>query len=201
MDETRKLVVSIVVVLLLVAGLTVLIYFGVKTQNQLKGDITDKEQLVVGLEAKIAQIPDLRKHKEMLAESQEIAERVLPDVKELEALDEVLTSFERQSGFELLERNPRLTRAPISPQAPQEPYEKYTYTLKGRGDFFAFVKLLSLLERHERFIRVDSFDIKVKPEESEEFPLCDVSLEISTFSYAAPTPAPAAAPQTGATTP
>lgn len=197
MDETRKLVISIVVAILVVVGLGVLLYFGARSHKELKDEITTKEQQVAALDQKISRIEKLEKEKEMLAAGQQLAKEVLPDGEEVERLDQILTLLEQQAEVDVVDLRSRkpVVRAPTPrAKAAKLPYERYAYTLKGRGTFFAFAKFASLLESYKRFIQVDAFDIRMKPE---EFPISEFTMDISTFSYRM-VPAPAAPAQTGA---
>jgi Tfp pilus assembly protein PilO len=198
LNETRKLIISIVVAIVVVAGLAVLLYFGVKSRKTLQDEIATKGKQVATLDQKIDTIKGLREDKEKLAASQQLAEEVLPDEEEVEELDQVLSQLEQQAEvvIDLVSRKVRAQVLTPQARAAKLPYERHTYTLKGEGPFFAFNKFLSLLETYKRFIEVDSFDIKSK---AEEYPLTDFTVDISTFSYrATKAPATATSPQTGA---
>ena len=197
MEEQQKLILSIAVVLVVLAALAGALYWEWKKLSAAQADLAAKEQEAQQLHQRIQNdIPRLKKE---LAEKQaRVAEyeKTLPSAKEVESMDETLNAYKLQAGVQLLERRPVRETGRRQVPGQVQLYYKYSYRLTMTADFFAWVKFVNLLENHERFIRVDEFDVKVEDEESG---LLNITMKISTFSYAkvqtpaAPTPGAAAA--------
>ncbi len=183
MEEHQKLILSIVAALAIVGIIGGLFYVGWKSYSEAKSELEAKQNEEKQLRQRIdLEIPDLKKR---LAEKElKVAgyEKSLPSAQEIEAMDETLNAFKLQAGVKLLERRPVRdpgTRPGVKAQVPL--YYKYSYQLSMLADFFAWGRFLVLLENHDRFIRVDEFTAKVEDEETQ---LLNITMKISTFSYA-----------------
>ena len=182
MEEHQKLILSIVAVLVIVGAIGVFFYLDSKNLSEAKAELEAKQNEEKQLRQRIdSEIPDLKKR---LAEKElKVAgyEKSLPSAQEIEAMDETLNAYKLQAGVKLLERRPvrEVTRPGLKAQLPL--YYKYSYQLSMLADFFAWGRFLVLLENHDRFIRVDEFTAKVEDEETQ---LLNITMKISTFSYA-----------------
>jgi len=182
LEEHQKLILSIVAVLVIVGAIGVFFYLDSKNLSEANAELEAKQNEEKQLRQRIdSEIPDLKKR---LAEKKlKVAgyEKSLPSAQEIEAMDETLNAYKLQAGVKLLERRPvrEVTRPGLKAQLPL--YYKYSYQLSMLADFFAWGRFLVLLENHDRFIRVDEFTAKVEDEETQ---LLNVTMKISTFSYA-----------------
>ena len=182
MEESKKLLFSILAVVLVLGLIGFVFYFERKNLGEAKAALAAKENEEKQLNQRIdVEIPRLKK--QLAEETEKVAdyEEALPSAKEIEAMDETLNNYKLQAGVSLLERRPvrEQTRAAVGAQP--LPYYKYSYRLSLLADFFALGRFMTLLEGHERFIRIDELDIKV---DDEETGLLAITIKISTFSYA-----------------
>lgn len=194
MEEHQKLILSVAVVLVVLAAIAAGLYWQWNKLSTAQADLAAKEQEAAQLRQRIdVDVPRLKK--ELVEKQARVAdyEKTLPSAKEIEAMDETLNAYKLRAGVKLLERRP--VRETVRPRPPGQVqlYYKYSYRLSMLADFFAWGKFVNLLENHERFIRVDEFDVKV---EDEATGLLNITMKVSTFSYAkvqAPTAVPAGA--------
>lgn len=190
MEENQKLILSIVVVLAILAIIGFALYLDRKklsqAQAELQVKLNEEQQLRQRIEVEIPRLKG-----ELVEKEAKVAEyeKTLPSAKEIEAMDETLNAYKDQADVMLMERQTVRETARPSIQAQPPLYYKYSYRLGIKADFFAWGKFLNLLENHHRFIRVDEFAVKV---ENEATGMLDITMKVSTFSYAKveqPTPA------------
>jgi Tfp pilus assembly protein PilO len=65
-------------------------------------------------------------------------------------------------------------------------FEEVSVTFQIAADFETFVRFINLLERHEQFMKVNSFQISlgpIKTVDSKEIITLGVSIEVSTYKY------------------
>jgi Tfp pilus assembly protein PilO len=205
-EENQKLLLSVVVVLVVLVAIGGGLYLEWKRLSAASADLEAKKQDGAALHQRIDKdIPRLKG--ELASKTEKVAEyeKSLPSAKEIEAMDETLNNYKVQAGVKLVERRPvqESGGGAAAAKAQQPLYYPYSYRLTLSADFFSWGKFVNLLENHERFIRVDEFDTKPS---SKEPGILDITMKISTFSYAkveqpkAATEAPtaAAAPAGGA---
>lgn len=179
LGEKQKLIISIFVVLLLLAGFGGGIYLKIKERGPLVGEIDRLEKTIRVHEQKIAQIEPLTE--KIVALQDEIAryEVIIPDSEELDKMTDTVEEFRKTSGVEINDFR-KVTRPLVAREEMGKAYRRVTYSMKLVGDFFEFVSFINLLENHERFIRVDSF--RVLPGRGEDTSLMEIDLQISTFT-------------------
>ncbi len=179
MSEGRKLLISVLVVVVTLGGIVAWLVVGMKTSRRLDVSVKQKAQQLTDLQEKVAAIPTLRQEQQRLAGELEECETILPNDREQNKIFDTLSEYEREAKVEIQSFSPVRERK-SRPGAAQTSYRKVSYDLDLGGEYFNLVKFLNLLENHHRFMQVDSFKIKQKDENS---PVNDVSLNISTFVF------------------
>ena len=185
MEENQKLILSVVVVVLVAAAIGGGLYWGWKQLEAAQQDLEKKKQEEQELRHQIeVEIPKLKEELDSKRDLVATYEKTLPSAKEIEEMDETLNRYKLQAGVTLESRQPERRRVTGGARAQVLPYDEYSYQLSLEGDFFAWVEFLRLLENHERFIRVDAFDVRVVEGEEEEEEKLEVTTKVSTFSFA-----------------
>ena len=179
MSEGRKLLISVLVVAVTLGGVVAWLVVGVKASKKLDVSIRQKGLQLTELQEKVAAIPALRQEQQRLAGELKECETILPNDRELNKIMDTLSEYEKEAKVELRVFSPRTERK-SSQSGPQTSYKKVSYDLDLVGEYFNIVKFLNLLENHNRFVQVDSFNVKQKDEDS---PINDVSLKLSTFVF------------------
>jgi len=205
-EENQKLLLSVVVVLVVLVAIGGGLYLEWNRLSAASADLEAKKQDEATLHQRIDKdIPRLKA--ELASKTEKVAEyeKSLPSAQEIEAMDETLNNYKVQAGVKLVERRPvQESGGGAAAAKVQQPlYYPYSYRLTLSADFFSWGKFVNLLENHERFIRVDEFDAKPS---SKEPGILDITMKISTFSYAkveqpkvgTETPTAGAAPAGGA---
>lgn len=181
-----KQVVGIIVavaslIVIVIGGLT---YFSYSTYSDLDAQILE-------LEGRTSQLPRLTKEKKQLeakilsAKSVvKLATKILPDS----------SNTDRGRFFKLMNRfmqvaDIQVMRTSMPPAATFRNFTRYEYLLTIRGSMLKFIMFLSLLEKHEWFIKVDKFTIS--PGQYDTFPVQEdrekeITLTLSTFTYKEP---------------
>jgi Tfp pilus assembly protein PilO len=204
-EENQKLLLSVVVVLVVLVAIGGGLYLEWKRLSAASADLEAKKQDGAALHQRIDKdIPRLKG--ELASKTEKVAEyeKNLPSAKEIEDMDETLNNYKVQAGVRLIERRPVQETGSEAAKGQQPLYYKYSYRLALAADFFSWATFVNLLENHARFIRVDEFDAKPSTKEPG---ILDVTMKISTFSYAkveqpkvaAATPAPTGTPAGSAT--
>jgi len=199
LDESKKLLFSILAVILVLGLIGTAFYLDGKKLTEAKAQLQAKASEEAQLKQRIdVEIPHLKK--QLAAETGKVAdyEEALPSAQEIESMDETLNNYKLQAGVSLLERRPVREQVRRGVQAAPPLYYKYSYRLSMLADFFALGRFMTLLEGHERFIRIDEFNIKVDDEETGQLA---ITMKMSTFSYAKveqPTAATTTPPLAGA---
>ncbi|KPJ63176.1 MAG: hypothetical protein AMS15_01415 [Planctomycetes bacterium DG_23] len=179
MEEKQKLAISVLVVILLLAGLGGGIYLKIKQRVPLDTEIENLQRTIKIHEGKIAQIGPLTDRIAALQDEIARYEIIIPDSEELDKMADTVDEFRKKSGVEI--NDFRKISIPITrPEEAARAYRRVTYHMKLKSDFFQFAIFVNLLENHERFIQVDSF--RVSPGRGEDILQMDIDLQISTFT-------------------
>jgi Tfp pilus assembly protein PilO len=205
-EESQKFLLTVLVVVVTLGAIGAGLYWEWNGLGVARAELAAKTQDEANLHQLIDKdIPRLRE--ELDSKKQKVAEyeKTLPSAKEIEDMDETLNNYKVEAGVRLIERRPIQESGSETPKGQQPLYYKYSYRLSLAADFFSWGVFTNLLENHERFIRVDEFDAKPS---SKEPGILDITMKISTFSYAkveqpkvaAATPTPAGAAATPAPT-
>jgi Tfp pilus assembly protein PilO len=180
-DESRKLLLTLVVVVVALGLIGAGLYHDNKQLKEARVQLEEKKTR----EAALRTITDVRlpQAREALATKRELVAlymTTLPSATEIESMDETLNQYKDESGVNLTERRPvRTATAPAEEQS--QSYYRYSYNLSLEGDFFSWVHFMRLLETHQRFVQIDEFDVRKTSDDPE---VLDVKMKISTFSYA-----------------
>jgi len=180
--ESRKTLISLLVVIVVVAGIITWLVMGVRQSRKLNVSITEKAAKLQDLHAKIAAIPGLRQEQQKLAGELEEYETILPNDRELNKIFDTLSEYEKKAGLKIQTFSPTRERKTAA-NVPETSYRQVSYDLDLTGDYFSLVKFLNLLENHDRFVQVDSFTMKQKRQEGSANVANDISLKLSTFVF------------------
>jgi Tfp pilus assembly protein PilO len=179
-SESRKTLISVLLVAVVLAGVATWLVLGVRQSRTLGVSIVEKGAKLRDLHEKIAAVPLLRQEQQKLAGELEEYETILPNDRELNKIFDTLSEYEKRAGLKIQTFNPTRDRKTTS-NALETSYRQVSYELDLAGDYFSLAKFLSLLENHDRFVQVDSFTIKQKGQEGG--PVNDIGLKLSTFVY------------------
>lgn len=182
MEENQKFLLTVVVVLVILGVIGGALYWERNRLSAATTELASKTQEEANLHQRIdKEIPRLREELAKKSDKLTEDEKALPSAKEIEGMDETLNNYKVQAGVRLIERRPiqETTSAPAKAQPPL--YYKYSYQLTLAADFFSWGVFTNLLENHERFIRVDQFGAKPSTREPG---ILDITMKVSTFSYA-----------------
>lgn len=173
---------------LVVVGALVLLYFINETSTKTEEVRTANnalEEEIKTLQAKIDTIPGLQLELENLKQNLALYIRILPspEIATPERLLELVQEKCERSQFILKNFNFKPTRS----QRGKGGFQEIELTLNAEGTYEQFLRFLNGLERHESFVRVNSFSCSVaatskKVEDKEIWPLT-VTLQISTFRF------------------
>lgn len=173
---------------LIVVGALVLIYFINETSTKIDEVTTSNTTLetdIATLQAKIDTIPVLQQELENLKQNLALYIRILPspEIATPERLLELVQEKCERSQFALKSFNFK----PTSNKRGKGGFQEIELTLTAEGSYEQFLKFLNGLERHESFVRVNSFSCSVgttpkKVDDKDTWPLT-VNLNISTFRF------------------
>ncbi len=193
--ETKTTAIAAV---LMILGAVGLLYFinDTSEQKDLKAaENATLEEEIAGLEAKVATTEALQAELEVLRQNFAQYIKILPSeqVATEERLMEMLQDKSERSQFQIVEfvKKPRATAAAGAPPPGKKGgFQEIDVTLQAKGTFEQFLRFLNSLERHESFVRVNTFNTTAPPdpeidaEGNEKWPLT-VTLNISTFRFEA----------------
>ena len=195
---SQRLAVLIAVVVVALAGLGYGIYAKASENSALHADIKQLNDDIAGLDAIIATKAAKEKSRDAQIEVFKELVAILPQYseKQEDAILNALTTYGAYARMRFGGIVPRSTApaaaAPGGPPRPPGPgqastdFQQTELTLRFEGTFAAFVKFLSLVENHESFLRVDSFQLTPKPlsdgPQPEQRDL-NLTVRISTFHY------------------
>lgn len=173
---------------LIVVGALVLLYFINETSTKID-EVTAAnatlETEIAELQAKIDTIPGLQQELENLKQNLALYIRILPspEIATPERLLELVQEKCERAQFVLK----NFGFKPTSNKRGKGGFQEIELTLTAEGTYEQFLRFLNGLERHESFVRVNSFSCNVaatskKVEDKEIWPLT-VTLNISTFRF------------------
>lgn len=189
--DTKTLAITIVVFL---AGALAEGYYinEVMTEIEVKqAEITTLQGEISGLQEKVKKIEPLTRELTSLKANFAQYVRILPspDVASQERLMELIQEKSDRTGFKVtqfvIKREP--TTAAAASRKKKGGFQEIDLTLTSEGTFDQFLRFLNSLERHESFVRVNSFACsssdkpKIGPD-GPTWPLT-VALNVSTFRY------------------
>jgi Tfp pilus assembly protein PilO len=184
-DERQALIITVIVVVLAVVAIGAGLFFTYRELGQLNEENANLDAKITDAQNKVNKIPDLKKQVSILLADLVLYEEILPDEKEIENIQDLFNDFKKEASIEIVSVRPKAVRTSMRPV--QANYDQHTYDLKLVGTYYQFMKFVNLLETHNRFIKVDTFEIRQKDPDSL---ISDIALTISTFSFKAPAAAP-----------
>jgi len=189
MSSLQFRVTVIVIGALIFAICTTFSVFAMRALQDEKKQIVELDLAIAKAEKKIEEIPKLQQELETRRREFDIDAQILPDEAEVEAFIDSLYQSRIQPGI------PPGTVTPVKSSTTAKntaklPFEKKAWSLKFLADFFQMAEFINTIENHQRFIQVDSFNVKAgqfdpQTAPSETIPN-DVTMTISTFIYKSP---------------
>jgi Tfp pilus assembly protein PilO len=165
------------------------LYFINEAQTELENLNAQVEALnasIADLQKKVDRRPALEKELEKIQDNLAEYIKILPSaqVATPERLQELVQEKLDRASVQItqyVQRKPRARGKKKSRSA----FQEVDLTLQAKGSFDNFVNFLNSLERHETFLRVNSFTCTPKggPSSVEENPELTVTLNVSTFRY------------------
>lgn len=186
MNKDTKL--TAITAALIVVGAIVLIYYINDTStkiDEVRAANETLEQEIAQLQAKIDTIPVLQQELDNLKQNLALYIRILPspEIATPERLLELVQEKCERSQFVLRSFNFK----PTSSKRGKGGFQEIELTLQAEGTYEQFLRFLNGLERHENFVRVNSFSCAVatqpkRVDDKDVWPLT-VTLNISTFRF------------------
>lgn len=194
-SSTQFRVAVIIVGAVVFAACTAFSVFGLRALKTEKAEIDRIDDDIKTAEQKIAQRGKLNAELEVLRREFEIDRKILPEEAEVEQFIDSLYQSRAVPGI------PPGTVSPIKGQstgkeAEQKPFEQKAWTLRFTADYYQTAEFMNAIESHQRFIQVDSFDVRAGDFDPNTTLMDtiknDVNMTISTFIYVSRTPSKAA---------
>lgn len=168
---------------------------------------------IVALEAKLAQLQELKRNEKELREQAARFERGLPEEPAVPEFIRQVQQIADESGIDFLTIGPSVpspgaggqgaAAAPADPAASAAALRSITVSLSATGDFFSLENFVAKMEDLDRAVRIDTFSM------SGESPSLSLAIGMRMFMAtpaaaapaAAPAPATSPAPSPASTTP
>lgn len=193
MGKEKQKMVLIGVCAVVLLGL--IVYFGIVQTYKKIGDtkkkIEAKDAEIRGYQDKINQIPKLKERRNAIQGVLEEFVRILPDnaMDEHFALLGMINDYKNETNIEMDRFDPVEEKRKQKGEKETLGFIQQQFRLEVEGQFFDLARLLNLIERTEKFLRIDSFRLS-RPEASER-PGGDLShlkaeITMSTFTYKEP---------------
>lgn len=191
MGKEKQKMVMIGAVGVVLLGL--IIYFGIVKTYDVIGETNAKIKLkqgeIQGYQDKIDKIPDLKRKKEAIQDVLEDFIRILPDDANDEhfALLTMINDYQIETNmdfdmFKPVERRGRKKKGQVEDLG----FVQQQFRLEIEGQFFDLARLLNLIERTEKFLRIDNFHL-FRPEargtEGRDLTHLRAEITMSTFTY------------------
>jgi len=149
-----------IVISLVLAGLGIFIFQ--KGLKVVRDQITATNSELQQIDGQITERKKLEEEVIALRQGKADIEKLLPR-KEDVAYERVVKTFrdmarEAEVDFDSASVTKEVTSGPPGQQAVPAGFERIGYSLKLQGEFFELIKFISLIENHERFFRVSSFN-------------------------------------------
>ncbi len=179
----KKLMVVLIILFVVAFGVIVaLCYYRWNDNKKLEQEVDSIQARIGKMELIKAEISDLRQERRRSIEAINDLTKILPTEAETSHSDllELLRQFATASGVSVTS----LLRPTEVPE-PGMPIMRYKYEIMVEGTFPQFVRFLNHIERHERFLKVDSFEVAnlgtgpIWPETPEK----KMRLRLTTYTY------------------
>lgn len=188
-SSARFQIAALVVGAAVFALCTVFAVLGLRSIKTEQEAIEELETVIAALDRKISDIDRLQGLLDDLRRQFEIDRRILPDETEIERFIEYLYIARTPAGIPVGQVTPdKQSAAPGTRE--KKTFEKKVWTLRFIADFFQMAEFIDAIESYQRFIQVDSFDVKAGEFDPAAPPgetvSNDVTMKISTFIYNPP---------------
>ena len=179
----KKLMIVLIILFIIAFGvIAALCYYRWNDNKKLDEEIGSVQQEIKLMEIKKETITELRRKRRQRVEAINELTKILPteDEAEYSVFLRLLREFAKASGVSVTD----LLRPTEVPE-PGMPIIRYKFQLVVEGTFPQFVSFLNQIERHTRFLRVDSFEVAnmsagpIWPETPEK----KIRLQITTYTY------------------
>lgn len=167
-----------------VAGLVLWFINDAQTElENLNTTIAGLEASITDLEAKVAKRPELERELEKIQENLKEYIKILPSaqVATPERLQELVQEKLDRASVQIQQ----YIHKKASTKKSRSAFEEIDLTLQARGRYDNFVNFLNSLEKHETFLRVNSFSCRptTGANTNSEDPELQITLNVSTFRY------------------
>lgn len=185
MNEKQNLLVTVGVSTALAVGFGVLIYLQSGTIDEKRTEAERIAGEIAQNRALIAATPEVESRVILMRETDNVISSILPDDEDVNSFARALSAFGKVSGVNITQLRDKV--APAARGKAKEDFRKVGYSINFEADAFQMLSMLDLIESHERFMQVPSFQLTAasrgSSEPSLEAPLHKVAMEIETFVY------------------
>ena len=182
MDQFNKLTNQQKILILLLSGVFVYLYFGYllnplnKKVTQIKGEIAQKERRVIDARNKARKKEQLEAELQASREELELAEKKLPRAKEIPHLIRNITKTGKKYAIDITNLSPR---APVSHQY----FNEYHYGMNINTDYHNLGKFFTDICQLERILKTKDVSINTKSSSEDDLSNIRVSFTLVTYAY------------------
>lgn len=184
-SDKKLMIIMIILFVMAIGVMGVLCIYQYDGNQSLSDKIIEVNNEIKGQEDRVKKIPGLEKERKNVVEAIGDLTEILPS--ESVAAHAKFLDLLRQFAEDAEIRVEALTVVAegIDPD-PDVPIKKYKYNIVAKGSFPKFVLFLNLIEKHTRFLKVDSFEVSNKQVGPDYWPETEekkITLQLSTYTY------------------
>ncbi len=159
MQESTKLVLLIVVGVLVAGALVTGAYLGYEKTARLQKETISVQEKVDTENAKLIQVPELKKQVANLSDTVTRYEQILPNSRELVSIVEFFNLAREGAGINHLSSKPGKQKSKSRRGAIKLPYETHVFDVSFQCTFDQFTTFVNLLETQPRFMQIEKFNL------------------------------------------
>lgn len=186
--EMRSAIIVFLVFLVIAGVFGYQAYTMSEEKTRLEGEIAGLDKQITDLKTKVARLDGLKEELRSIEENLANYIKILPS-PEVATEERLLELVQEKRERAQLAPSSMLTKPNKGKTAGKTGFREIEVTINATATFEQFLRFLNALERHETFLRVNSFSCTVGTQTEEEeaaeiYPLT-IQLNLSTFRYEA----------------
>jgi Tfp pilus assembly protein PilO len=201
LNENQKIIVAVLGVIVLAGALGALNYLKFKERGELQAKLESLRKEEQKANELIAQIPELRKKREDLANIIDQYTSILPLEEHIqhEAFAEIVDNYRKETNVVIQKLEPVIGKDSEGADGDDGNFLRHRYHINLIGSFPDFLRFINKIENHTRFLKID--EIKIKPLGAQEqtqglsdkneaellelakMPFKEIEVVVSTYTY------------------
>ena len=193
LDEGQKLAITVVIFILLISGLSYIIWKDRAQWRQMSDQNAVLRQEIDRLnKEKVNKIPELQARLDSMKKHEGLYKKILPTEKEDRAFLDFIERARKETGVEISLIAEERVPGEQSRSGKAAPYDTYAFELKMIATLDQAIRFFNMLEYHGydgkymRLIQVDDFKIKKLDDEENTLNQNEVRVKVSIYSYREP---------------